>query len=297
MHLASIADSARHIEQLDPYIGHLPLDHIHDGTLEPFKQARRAAGRKAKSINLALQVVRRVLNLAARKWRDGNVSWLETAPLLSMEPLIDQRKPYPLSFEEQGELLQALPEHLAGMALYKVNTGLRQQEVCWLNWGWETRVPGIGSVFVLPGAPEPVTGWPGVKNRQDRVVVHNETAAGVIEAQRGKHETWVFPYRGRRVTRMNDTAWRRAKDKVGLPVRVHDLKHTFGRRLRSAGVALETRKVLLGHSNGDITVHYSQPELRELLRAVRRLDQARRDNVVLLRVGQNSGTQMANGRS
>ena len=38
-------------------------------------------------------------------------------------------------------------------------------------------------------------------------------------------------------------------------VRVHDLKHTFGRRLRAAGVPVETRKVLLGHRNGDITTH------------------------------------------
>jgi integrase len=50
-------------------------------------------------------------------------------------------------------------------------------------------------------------------------------------------------------------------------VRPHDLKHTFGRRLRAAGVSLETRKVLLGHKNGDITSHYSVPELAELLEA------------------------------
>ena len=45
------------------------------------------------------------------------------------------------------------------------------------------------------------------------------------------------------------------------------LKHTFGRRLRTAGVPLETRKVLLGHKSGDITSHYSAPELAELIRA------------------------------
>ena len=50
-------------------------------------------------------------------------------------------------------------------------------------------------------------------------------------------------------------------------MRVHDLKHTFGRRLRTAGVPLETRKVLLGHKSGDITSHYSAPELAELIRA------------------------------
>ncbi len=46
-----------------------------------------------------------------------------------------------------------------------------------------------------------------------------------------------------------------------------DLKHTFRRRLRAAGVPVEMRKVLLGHRNGDITTHYSAPELEELLEA------------------------------
>ena len=42
-------------------------------------------------------------------------------------------------------------------------------------------------------------------------------------------------------------------------IRVHDLKHTFGRRLRAAGVTEEDRKVLLGHKNGSITSHSRQP--------------------------------------
>ena len=54
-------------------------------------------------------------------------------------------------------------------------------------------------------------------------------------------------------------------------LRVHDLKHTFGRRLRAAGVSLETRKVLLGHTNGDITSHYSAPEINELLETATRV--------------------------
>ncbi len=54
-------------------------------------------------------------------------------------------------------------------------------------------------------------------------------------------------------------------------IRVHDLKHTFGRRLRAAGVWLETRCGLLGHKNGDITTHYLAPELRELIEAAERV--------------------------
>ena len=52
---------------------------------------------------------------------------------------------------------------------------------------------------------------------------------------------------------------------------MHNLRHSFGRRLRGAGVPLETRKALLGHANGDITTHYSAAELDELLSAVEKI--------------------------
>ena len=54
-------------------------------------------------------------------------------------------------------------------------------------------------------------------------------------------------------------------------LRVHDLKHTFGRRPRAVGVPLETRRVLLGHRNGDITSQYSAPKIEELLEAANRV--------------------------
>ena len=102
----------------------------------------------------------------------------------------------------------------------------------------------------------------------------NRVARSVIEELRGQHPRHVFTYRGRAVVRMHTSAWKRAWRTAGLPVDSthrrgpHNLKHTFGRRLRAAGVAHETRKVLLGHTNGEITTHYSAPELEELLEAV-----------------------------
>ncbi len=50
-------------------------------------------------------------------------------------------------------------------------------------------------------------------------------------------------------------------------MRVHDIKHTFGRRLRSAGVSLEDRAGLLGHKAGRITTHYSAAEIENLINA------------------------------
>ena len=42
------------------------------------------------------------------------------------------------------------------------------------------------------------------------------------------------------MSKMNNSAWKRAKKTVGVQqVRVHDLKHTFGRRLRAARVLVK----------------------------------------------------------
>ena len=68
----------------------------------------------------------------------------------------------------------------------------------------------------------------------------------------------------------------------GILKGVHNLRHTFGRRLRSAGIPLETRKALLGHANGDITTHYSSPEIGELLGAAEKAtDRGRAETPVL----------------
>ncbi len=175
------------------------------------------------------------------------------------------------------------------MVLYKVNVGGREEEICSLRWDWEQIFPELNtSVFFIP---DEVT-----KNEEPRVHVLNRIARSIIEARlsacpdrhlekcqsrRGKAcnctRTFVFGYQGYRVGKMNNSAWKRAWRKTGLPVNgqykrgVHNLKHTFGRRLRAADVPLETRKVLLGHTNGDITTHYSAAEIGKLIEAVGRL--------------------------
>jgi integrase len=73
------------------------------------------------------------------------------------------------SIEEERLLFSELEGHLANMALFKVNTGLREQEVVNLRWNWETPVPELDtSVFVIPRS--------FVKNGLDRYVVLNRVA-------------------------------------------------------------------------------------------------------------------------
>jgi integrase len=98
------------------------------------------------------------------------------------------------------------------MALFKVNTGTREQEVCGLKWSYEVKVPELDtSVFLLPGK--------NVKNGEERLVVLNRVARSVIESQRGKHPDLVFvqefknkepqPVRG-----MNNTEWKNARERA-----------------------------------------------------------------------------------
>ena len=181
-HLRSIGDYALHLKQLDPYLGDLPLASVHMGTLRPFIEARQKQGRKTKSINLALGLVRHILNTAASEWLDeNNLTWLAAPPKIKLMKVTDAAEPYPLSWDEQARLFQQLPKHLARMALFKVNTGCRDAEVCGLKWEWEVSVPELNtSVFLIPGSK--------VKNGDERLVVLNRVAKSVIDGVRGEHE-------------------------------------------------------------------------------------------------------------
>ncbi len=265
-HKRSIRGDIGRLKLLMPWIGQEPLERIHRGTLEPWIEQRRREGAAVGTINHGLKVVRHILNLAASEWVDEHgLTWLQAAPKIKLLPDTDKRPPYPLSWDEQARLFRELRPHLAEMALFAVNTGCRDGEVCRLLWEWEVPVPALEtSVFIIPGRY--------VKNADDRLVVMNRVARSVVEARRGKHASHVFAYRDKPITRMLNSAWMRSREQAGLPqVRVHDLKHTFGRRLRAAGVSYEDRQDLLGHRAGRITTHYSAAELSRLIEAADRV--------------------------
>jgi hypothetical protein len=77
-----------HVALLQWHIGDLEPRQVHDQTLDAFVKARLAAGASATTINRSLEVVRTILNRAARSYRepDGR-PWLDAMPpLITMLP-------------------------------------------------------------------------------------------------------------------------------------------------------------------------------------------------------------------
>jgi integrase len=184
---------------------------------------------------------------------------------------------------EQRKLLPLLAAHLQRMVLFDLNTGARDDVVCNLRWEWEVYLEELEcSVFIVP--PRYVKGRKGW-----RPLVCNRVAQSILEERRGKHPEFVFTYQPGKniephaVETMNNNGWQTVRTAVGLQgVRVHDLRHTVGMRLREAGVREETISDILWHSRGTMTSHYSVAQVRELLDALNLItDESNRKNASL----------------
>jgi integrase len=276
----SIVSESYLLQSLMPYVGHFTLPQLHDASLAKYVADRLRAGRSHKTINSALALVRRILNLSSSVWRDENgLTWLEQPPKLTLLPLAGyQREPRPITWSEQKALLDHLPPHLARMTLFAVNTCVRDDVVCNLRWAWEIRVPELNcSVFEVPR--DHVKG-----RRRSRVVICNAAAQDVVETVRGQHDEFVFvysrpagktgggTYEPHPVQTMNNNGWQRARREIGITdLHVHDLRHTTGMRLREAGVHEATIADILWHSNPSMTRHYSMAQIVELHSALEKI--------------------------
>lgn len=288
--LRSIDSISQHVTLAVNSIGKMSLESIHSEALQDFIEERLTKDKVTPTtVNKTLGVIRSILLRASRVWRnDDGTPWLCTAPLIEM---LDEspRQPYPITWEEQNRLLPELPDHLARMALFAVNTGLRSSNIYGLRWSWERRIKELGcSVFVIPAEE--------FKTKRPHVAVLNDVAASIIEQCRGKHAEFVFTYKNESlpgkpilpIESINNTAWKKARTRAGLPnLRVHDLRHTFAHRLRDAGVSAEDRSVLMGHATTDMASHYATATISNLIDMANKVSETI-DVTTILRVVQKS---------
>lgn len=257
----------RHVQMLLEYVGTEPLRLIHNGSFDEFRAVRLEEDEVSPAtVNRTLEVARTILNRAARVWRDEKgQAWIPSAPLIEMLKETP-RPPYPISWAEQERLLAEQPAHLQRPILFSVNSGAREENVAGLRWSWERKIPELGrSVFLIPPKE--------FKSDRHHVLILNDVAMRVVDECRGDHPEYVFVYTDEnkglppnRMDRFNGRAYRKARARAGLPlVRIHDLKHTFGQRLRAAGVSDEDRAILLGHATDNMTDLYATQTIARLI--------------------------------
>lgn len=254
----SISRDDQALRSVMPYIGHLELAKVHFGKLQTFVEDRLKSGVAASTINRDLSPVRQVLKAAARQWFHPNGHpWLTAVPEIPRLPVVGGRAK-PITLVEQNRLLLALPDYLATMALFAVNTGCRRGEVMELRWSW--RIAGMMAFLIPPDFHK--TG----EKTGTRLIVCNSTAWSVVEEQMGNHPEFVFTRGNRPVKTFYGRAWKQARAEAGLEhVRVHDLRHTFATRLAACGVTEADVGLLLGHVSNKVTTGYIAPDVERLL--------------------------------
>lgn len=173
--------------------------------------------------------------------------------------------------EQADALLLQLPDHLAPMVRFSLATGLRQNNVTHLQWA-QFDEP-LKLVWINASQS---------KNKKPLGIPLNRDAMMVLQAQRGKHDQWVFPYRrhtkdepgktrekGGPVDQPAGAAWQKACLRAELvPGKVaglqegeqffwHALRHTWATWHVRAGTPLPVLQKLGGWSSINMVLRYA----------------------------------------
>jgi len=206
-----VQDEVSRIRWLDQFLGDLYLDEINRDLIDRITEAKLKTGVKPATVNHQLEVLRVILNTAAKHWE-----WIDRAPHVRMLKVPRQRIRW-LTREDADSLLTHLPQHLQVMTRFSLATGLRETNVTGLQWSQvdlDRRVAWIHADESKSGRPI------GVPLNREAVVL--------LRLEQGKHRKFCFTYKGRPVRKCNTRAWRLALQRAGIAdFRWHDLRHTW----------------------------------------------------------------------
>ena len=160
-----------------------------------------------------------------------------------------------LTQDDVDRLMIELPEHLKPIVAFALLTGLRKSNVLNLRW---TQIDQKKGIVIIPGSE--------MKNGENHVVHLSKKARSVISSQKGKHDEYVFTFRGRNIKRI-DGAFRNALKRAQISdYRFHDNRHTWASTLIQNGVSLYELQAMGAWKDPEMVKRYAHlaPEkLRE----------------------------------
>lgn len=230
-----------HLRWIDQFLYGKPLAGISTTDIDQLRTAKKDTGVSNATVNRMLEIVRAILNRCEREW-----DYIEKAPFVRMltEP---KRRVRWITHVELDKLLKELPPHLAAMAEFSVTTGLRERNVVGLQWSQVDMQNHCAWIH----ADQAKTG-------RALAVPLNKDAMRVVTDQIGKHELFVFTFKGKPVSRANNHAWRKALVRAGIEnFRWHDLRHTWASWHIQNGTPLHVLQELGGWSDLKTVMRYA----------------------------------------
>ena len=270
---------ARHVADYCQPLAGIPLTRLTPAHVERTMAALRERGLSAQTIRHARSTLRRALHDAQR---DGLVN--RNVAALARPPRADRREMRALTAAEVGRLLASTADAPYGpLFAVAVGSGMRAGELCGLRWSdvdlparslvvrrSMARADGGGYELAEPKTARsrrtvmlPAVAVEGLRRQKARQAA-DKLAAGTDWQDR---DGLTFTDALGRPVRPDalSAAFRATADRLGLPVRLHDLRHTAASLMLGAGVPLKVVSETLGHSSiaitADVYAHVT-PELR-----------------------------------
>lgn len=210
-HKATQHDDLTHLRWVDIYLRNRQLETITRDDIDVITKNRTSEGASNATANRTLAVIRAILRRATHDWE-----WIDRHPKIKLLPEPKRRVRW-LTHDEAARLIAELPEHLSAMARFSLETGLRQANVSGLTW--QQIDLDRQCAWIHPDQ---------AKAKKAIPVPLSPAAAGIIKDQIGKHQEFVFTYKGNRIIQLSTKAWYKALERAGIEDFCwHDLRHTW----------------------------------------------------------------------
>jgi len=236
----SLDDDVSMFRYLDKFFSGVKLSNISRELVEKVitdKLGHATPGRA----NRITALIRAVLRKAEREW-----GWIDKAP--SIRRLKDDNKRIRwITRQEAERLYKELPDHLEAMARFSLATGLRESNVTGLEWSQIDMQRKVTWIHPDQAKAKKAIGIP-----------LNADAIQAIRMQMGKHERYVFTYKGNPVLKAGGNAWKKALKRASIEnFRWHDLRHTWASWHVQAGTPLNVLQELGGWSDHTMVLRYA----------------------------------------
>lgn len=244
-------------------LANLHLNEITGETAADFAAWRQSAGLQVSSVNSSLQVLRRVMRLAAQ-WGE-----IQVAPSIKMLPG-ERHREHVVKFEEEARYLVAALEPLGSVAAILIDTGMRPDECYRLRWESVTWTNGRnGTILVTHGKTAAARRVLPLTVRARNILQDRWEAAG------SPAEGWVWTAPTRSGHFEKSTLKKQHKKALQLsrvrPFVLYSWRHTFLTRLGESGCDAWTLARIAGHSSVAMSARYVHPSEDAVLNALDRL--------------------------